>query len=190
VYKERIILLWLTIIFALTLLLFPNLAARFAQMIHFMQNLSERDIIWRGALLIWDQHPFLGFGTRTFHEIFLLYDQLIDKGVGGWHNEYLHIYIESGLLGLISYLWLLISIFYIGVKALKINSTQKDKFVLILALLSGFSVFYLSAITGGFILDPITKILFFFLLALEVIVIDGKTSGSSNFNKESQVLLD
>jgi O-antigen ligase len=188
-YKERIVLLWLTIIFALTFLLFPDLAVRFEQMIHFTQNMSDRDIIWRGALLIWDQHPFLGFGTRTFHEIFPLFDQLIDKGVGGWHNEYLHIYFESGLLGLISYLWLLISIFYMGVKVLKLNSPQKDRFVLILALLSGFSVFYLSAITAGFILDPITKILFFFLLALEVFLIGGKKCGNSESNKETQVLL-
>ena len=45
--------------------------------------------------MIWDQHPILGFGTRTFNETFLLHDQLVDRGVGGWHNEYLQVYLES-----------------------------------------------------------------------------------------------
>lgn len=178
-YKERIFLLILLIITAGVVLLVPNISTRFDQLIHFSQYMSDRDVIWRGALMIWDEHPLLGFGTRTFHEIFPLYDQLADKGVGGWHNEYLHIYIESGILGLTAYLWLMCSVFYHGIRVVR-NFTPKDfHYSLIIALLAGYLVLYISSISGGFILDPITKVIFLFLLAVEgSLISSGKTADS------------
>jgi len=113
-YRERKVLSGLIIILALVIFLIPSLTDRFGQIVHFTQHLSDRDVLWRGALMIWDQHPILGFGTRTFNEIFLLHDQLADKGVGGWHNEYLQIYLESGILGLVTFLWLLFSFFIVN----------------------------------------------------------------------------
>lgn len=173
-YRERKVLGSFIIIFTLVIFLIPNLTDRFAQIIHFAEHLSDRDVLWRGALMIWDQHPILGFGTRTFNEIFLLHDQLADKGVGGWHNEYLQIYLESGILGLVTFLWLLFSIFYWGIKKMKSGSTENNKFDLTFAVLAGLSMFYFNSITGGFLLDPISKVLFFFLLALECILINSQ----------------
>ena len=173
-YKERIVLGILILIFASVIFLIPNLSERFGQLIHFTHHLSDRDVIWQGALMIWDQHPILGFGTRTFNEIFLLHDQLADKGVGGWHNEYLQVYIESGILGLVTFLSLIFSIFYWGIKALKKYSSEKYNFDLTLAVLTGLSTFFLNSMTGGFLLDPISKVLFFFLLAVECILIGSK----------------
>jgi len=173
-YKERIVLGILILIFASVIFLIPNLSERFGQLIHFTQHLSDRDVLWKGALMIWDQHPILGFGTRTFNEIFLLNDQLADKGVGGWHNEYLQVYLESGILGLVIFLSLIFSIFYWGIKALKRYSSEKYNFDLTLAVLVGLSTFFLNSMTGGFLLDPISKVLFLFLLAIECILIDSK----------------
>ena len=165
-FKERIILGVLLIIFALMIFLIPNLSERFNEIIHFPQHLSDRDVIWQGALMISDQHFILGFGTRTFKEIFPLYQQLVDKEVGGWHNEYLQVYMESGILGLLAFLWLMFSIYYWGIKTLKHSATEKFKFDLKLAVLAGLSIFYLNSLSGGFLLDPISKVLFFFLLAM------------------------
>ena len=173
-YKERIVFVFLLLLFTLVIILIPNISARFDQLIHFTQYMSDRDVIWRGAVMIWNEHPFLGFGSRTFHEIFPLYNELADKGVGGWHNEFLHIYMESGIPGLIAYLLIMFTIFYVGFKALKRFSSERIKFDLTLALLAGFTVFYLSSITSGFILDPITKVLFMFLLTVEGTLISSK----------------
>jgi len=165
-YKERIILGVLLIIFALMIFLIPDMSARFIEILYFTEHLSDRDVIWNGALMIWDQHLILGFGTRTFNKIFPLYDQLVDKEMGGWHNEYLQIYIESGILGLMTFLWLMFSIYYWGIKALKHSFSEKFKFDLILAVLAGLSMFYLNSLSGGFLFDPISKVLFFFFLAM------------------------
>ena len=181
-YRERIVLGILILVFASVVFLIPNLSERFGQLIHFTHHLSDRDVIWRGALMIWDQHPILGFGTRTFNEIFLLHDQLADKGVGGWHNEYLQVYLESGLLGLITFLSLIFSIFYWGIKALKRFSLEKYNFDLTLAVLVGLSTFFLNSMTGGFLLDPISKVLFFFLLAVECILIGSKVNTVEQLN--------
>lgn len=165
-YKERIIFGVFLVLCILTIILIPNLSDRLDQLIHFTHHLSDRDVIWRGAFMLWDQHPVFGFGTRTFHEIFPLYNQLADKGVGGWHNEFLHIYMESGLLGLFSYVWIMVSIFYSGLRLIKHHYAEKINFDLALAILAGLSMFYLNSLTGGFILDPISKVLFMFILAL------------------------
>ena len=172
-YKEKKILITLITIFTIVILLIPSLSNRFEQLVNFIQNLSDRDVLWKGALMIWDQHPILGFGTKSFNEIFLLRSYLADKGVGGWHNEYLQIYMESGAIGLIAFLWLTISIFYWGIKVLKNLSSENINFKLMLAVLAGMLVFYGNSITGGFIFDPIIKVLFFFLLAVECVIINS-----------------
>ena len=181
-YRERIVLGILILVFASVIFFVPNLSERFGQLIHFTHHLSDRDVIWRGALMIWDQHPILGFGTRTFNEIFLLHDQLADKGVGGWHNEYLQVYLESGVLGLVTFLSLIFSIFYWGIKPLKRFSLENYNFDLTLAVLVGLSTFFLNSITGGFLLDPISKVLFFFLLAIECILIGSRVNTVEQLN--------
>ena len=69
--------------------------------------LADRDIIWLGAKEISLQHPLIGFGPRTFHQVFPFKERFSDKGIGGWHNDFLQIYFESGIIGLISFLVLL-----------------------------------------------------------------------------------
>jgi O-antigen ligase len=173
-YRERNVLGSFIIIFALVIFLIPSLTDRFGQIIHFAEHLSDRDVLWRGALMIWDQHPILGFGTKSFNEIFLLPNQLVDKGVGGWHNEYLQIYLESGLLGLMAFWGLSFSIFWGGLKTLRSYRCEKRNFELMLVILASMTTFYLNTITGGFMFDPIVKVIFFFLLALECVLIDSQ----------------
>jgi hypothetical protein len=57
---------------------------------------------------------------------------------------------------------------------MKSGSTENNKFDLTFAVLAGLSMFYFNSITGGFLLDPISKVLFFFLLALECILINSQ----------------
>ncbi len=164
--RERWSLLIGIIIAGIAFWFVPTFAERFYQMIHFLDYTSGRNIIWQGALMILTTRPILGFGPRTFEEIFPLRNQLEDKLIASWHNDYLQVYMESGIFALLAFLWIIISIYYFGFKILKnkmIDSFYRDT---TLAIMLGMTAFFLTGIVGGFVIDPITSLLFRFLLAL------------------------
>jgi len=169
-FKERIALLVTLGLGGLAIVFVPGVSERFYQMIHFLEYTSGRNIIWQGAFMLFASHPVFGFGPRTFEEIFPLYNQLEDKLIASWHNDYLQLYMESGIFGLIGFLWLIIAIYYFGAKVArqkKIDPFYKD---ITIAILLGMTAFFLTGLVGGFIIDPITSLLFRFLLALLALI--------------------
>ncbi|MBI5477137.1 MAG: O-antigen ligase family protein [Ignavibacteriales bacterium] len=170
IYRERIALAITTIFATAAVLIIPPVGERFNQLIHFAQNTSGRDVIWQGAFQIIFDKPLTGFGPRTFEIIFPLFNQLEDKLIASWHCDYLQVYMESGLPGILSYLWLIGMIYFVGIKNLRsafINQFQKD---LTLGIVLGMSAFFMTGIVGGFIIDPITSLLFRFLLGLLAVI--------------------
>lgn len=122
-------------------------------------TMSDRDILWKSAFQLSGEHPLLGFGPRTFDKIFPNRDLLLDKGVGGWHNDYFTMYLESGILVLLIFLFLSLKILKEGYKKfLFADKWNWGIFISIIALL-------LSAGMSGFINNPILSLLFVFLLA-------------------------
>ena len=170
IMRERWSLLFGIIIAGIAIWFVPTFAERFYQMIHFLEYTSGRNIIWQGALMILTSRPILGFGPRTFEEIFPLRNQLEDKLIASWHNDYLQVYMESGIFGLLAFLWIIVSVYYFCVKILKnktIDSFYRD---ITFAIMLGMTAFFLTGLVGGFIIDPITSLLFRFLLALLALV--------------------
>jgi O-antigen ligase len=138
-------------------------------------QLSDRNILYKGAMELLLDHPFLGFGPRTFKKIFPLQDQLVDRNVGGWHNDYLQIYIESGLLGLISFFVLLYLIIYYMVVMLK-KENKKEISSVLWGILFSICGFILTTLTGGFITSVVLSIVFVFIVSiLSSIVYKTKT---------------
>lgn len=168
--RERFSLLIAVVVAAIAIVLIPTLTERFYQTMHFLEYTSGRNVIWQGAFLILTARPILGFGPRTFEEIFPLYNQLEDKLIASWHNDYLQVYMESGIFGLLAFVWIIISIYYFSVKVLKskvIDSFYKD---ITFAIMVGMTAFFLTGFVGGFIIDPITSLLFRFLLAILALI--------------------
>ncbi len=128
-------------------------------------DLSDRNVLLEGAKLLALSHPVLGFGPRTFHQIFPLKNKLADKGIGSWHNDFIQVYFESGVLGLFSFLLIIFSVYYYGIKLLRRNINNTDSKI-ILSTLFGFSGLVLSALTAGFIDSPILSILFAFFISI------------------------
>jgi len=171
ILRERTFLVFALTLTGIMIFFVPSLSDRFLQLLHFNQHLSDRDVIWKGAYMLMFDHPLLGFGTRTFRNIFPLMDSLTDKGVASWHSDYIQMYFEGGIVSLAAFLWVMVSVFYYGVKTVKDKFTNKFNKDLLFAVLLGISVFYLTALVGGFILDPISTLLFQFLLAVAGIII-------------------
>ncbi|MEE9449356.1 MAG: hypothetical protein V3V72_04825 [Ignavibacteriaceae bacterium] len=111
-------------------------------------------------------HPILGFGTRTFREIFPLLESLQDARISSWHSDYLQMYFESGIIGLGAFLWVTFSIYKNGIIVIKNKLSSDFNRDLLFAVLLGITSLYLTAFVGGFILDPILTLLFQFLVAV------------------------
>lgn len=136
-------------------------------------QLSDRDILLGTAkeLFMKFENPIIGYGPRTFHDVFTNREKLSDKGVGSWHNDFIQVYFESGFLGLAAFF---VIIFFPLIKALKClkdcRLSEDRKYILIGAVL-GLVGLVLSALTAGFVNSPVLSILFvFFITTISVIV--------------------
>ena len=63
--RKRALMAGLCVVLALSLL-YPSVRVRLGQVSDASALLNGRDILWRGAALLIDDHPLAGFGPRTF----------------------------------------------------------------------------------------------------------------------------
>jgi len=126
-------------------------------------NLSDRDVIIKGAEDLAFKTPVFGFGPLTFHKIFPYTAQLKDKGVGNWHDDFFQVYFETGIPGLISFIALLVFVLWKSFAEVRKGNRPNE---LPFALLLGFSGLYLTLFTIGFIIHVVLSIVFAFLVSL------------------------
>ncbi|MBN2571590.1 MAG: O-antigen ligase family protein [Ignavibacteriales bacterium] len=129
-------------------------------------SLSDRDIIYKGFFALWDKHPFIGFGPRTFQEIFPYQDEFSDKEINQWHNDFIQIYIESGAFAIAIYLIFIFYILFCGIKVLKKIKSDKFSYDIVFASIIAMLGLLISSFLGGFITSPILSVLFVFVLNL------------------------
>ena len=101
---------------------------------------------WNSALHLVSERPWLGFGPETFH---LAFPKAYPPGLtvyGGAaatgdhaHNDLLDWAVSAGLLGVMAYAWLILTVLYYGLRALRRISHRGDRILLV-----GF----LSAVAG------------------------------------------
>ncbi|MDH3251369.1 MAG: O-antigen ligase family protein, partial [Ignavibacteria bacterium] len=169
IVRERKALLVAVVLGAVSVLLIPSVQERFLQLVHLTSHLSDRDILWKGAFMRAGEHVFVGFGPRSFPDIFPLFGELNDKGIGGWHNDYLQVYMESGIVGVAAMLWLFAAVVYHGVRALKRTDLSAERRNVLAGVLLALSIFF---IAGG-LFDTVVSLLFWFLLAVLALMVGG-----------------
>lgn len=156
VARERRILLVLIAAAVLAMLTVAPLQERFMQLLEAGAHMSGRDVLWRGAWMLISEHPVTGFGPQTFREIFPLFDVIEDKGVGSWHNDYLQVYMDSGLLALLPFLGVLVTIFVYAFR----NHRRWEPGSLQYDLNFAFAVMLVGFVLAGGMLDSLLSILF------------------------------
>ncbi len=129
-------------------------------------GVSDRNTLWYGAYLRAMERPLTGFGPRTFLDVFPLKEKLNDVKVGSWHNDFISVYMESGILGLTAFLSLLGYVYLRGLRVYSRIKIQRKYRERIFAALMGISALVLSGMTAGFISAPELSIVFAFMLAL------------------------
>ncbi len=124
------------------------LRSRFLTLLDPVSNLSGREIIWQPSIDLIAERPILGHGLNSFHAIFPdeLRSSLTDPGAGDWHNVYLQVAVESGLLGLAAFLWMLGTFLYLAFQRIRRAKTDHE-----LGIAWGlFALVAFFCIAGGF----------------------------------------
>lgn len=94
-----------------------------------------RLLVWKGAFEAFKNYPIIGSGVETFAFVFYKFRPVEHNMVSEWdflynkaHNEYLNILSTTGLVGIISYLFLLFSIllFFANPHSRTISSGKKN----------------------------------------------------------------
>ncbi|MCK4648116.1 O-antigen ligase family protein [bacterium] len=99
--------------------------------------------IWKSALSMIKDHPFLGTGLGTFKDAFSGYNFPVEgvfarfgKKASFAHNEYLQIASEAGIFALGIFIWLLFAFFRKAKKLLR-DFRNKEEYGLVIGLVAG-----------------------------------------------------
>ena len=134
-YARKTIVIVLLVICALLVLLFPGQVAERAGTI---SKTTWHLPIWREPVKILKDNPFLGIGVGLYSEIAPRYKAVEYGGVYP-HNSYLHLAAETGVFGILAFLWVLFGLLRIAsVRFIRLGS----------AVPSGEVVFFRAVILG------------------------------------------
>jgi len=98
--------------------------------------------IWQDGIRMIKDKPFFGHGINTFMQIFKFYRSDINTNPTYAHNCYIQLAAETGLFGLLSFLWIIGNLFRESFKKVTFFATH-DSHLMILSsgLLSGIFAF-------------------------------------------------
>jgi O-antigen ligase len=116
---NRKFLLVILIIGAVCTVSIPTVRQRLMTLTSPLENSSDRLTLWNNAQTHAAEHPILGFGPETFSVVFNNWNEMNDKHVGSWHNDFIHLYMEGGIVGIAGWLGVLGSFLYASMKLLR-----------------------------------------------------------------------
>jgi len=144
-----------------------------------------REMVWRAAIKAWRAKPIFGHGTETFAFIFYKFKPVNHNLTSEWdfvynkaHNEYLNFLATTGLIGLLSYISLILTTIYVFYKQI-IKTKKADKIdnLILIALFSG----YISIlITNFFGFSVVPVAIQFFLYPAIAITITKNADNNKN----------
>lgn len=141
---------------------------------------GRRTAIWKYTTLMIKDHPWLGSGIGTFKYNTLKYQaKFLDRGENRSlypygiaekaHNEYLQIWAELGIIGLLIFIWIIFSYFNYGLKILrKIKDDYKQG--IIIGLMGSVMAFLIDSLFWFPLHHSFTTFLFWLSLGLLIVM--------------------
>jgi len=118
----------------------------------------ERINRWNSAIRMFKEKPILGWGPGTYQFIYAPYQNSKDKTIistnagdrGNAHSEYIGPLCEAGILGLLTFVAVVISVIYTGIKVFR---TSENKYIrwLGLTFLIGLITYYIHGTLNNFL---------------------------------------
>ncbi len=118
----------------------------------------ERINRWNSAFKMFEERPILGFGPGTYMFQYAPYQMSYDRtiistdfgDVGNAHSEYIGPLAESGILGLLTFLAIIITTLITGIK-IYYRARDKDIKILVISLLMGLITYYIHGFLNDFL---------------------------------------
>jgi O-antigen ligase len=153
--RERYLLSYILILVALLILTIKRLRERLLTLLHPFVHTTGRLTIWKGAMSAIKRRPVLGFGPRTYSIV-----SPVLKDRGSYHCDYLQVYMDSGIFGFISYIYLSIMLFRQCIQICRKDSKRNLGNAILFALIAMYIVSFFSGHTR----EPVITPLFFSLI--------------------------
>ncbi|MCK5765478.1 MAG: O-antigen ligase family protein, partial [Bacteroidales bacterium] len=127
----------------------------FAEHIQSMSNISsdasnlERINRWNCALRLYEERPFWGWGPGTYQFVYAPYQRSKEKTIistnagdmGNAHSEYIGPLSESGVLGMLTFIAIVIAVSITGLRVYKRADSKEVKLISLVILLGLMSYF-------------------------------------------------
>jgi len=160
-FKNKV--LWYLVIGLLSVAVFlasPQIIQERVSSIGDMNINLNRTSLWKESISIIEDFPVFGSGLNTYSAVARNYKMREGGGIYP-HNSFLQKAAETGVLGLVAFLWILFSFFNMGIRHFK----QKNNY-LILGFLSGILAFLVQSFFDTNIYSLQLVVLFWFMLGL------------------------
>jgi len=130
---------------------------------------SHREFLWKIGLNMFLDRPILGQGLGTFmfnFEKFKPKDYPYNWEIAYAHNCFLQIASETGILGFLSFVFIIIVLFFTSFKLLKIVKGEQFHYYILSGLLTGIFTYLVSSFFDTNLYSLPLAVLFWLLMAL------------------------
>lgn len=118
----------------------------------------ERLNRWNCAIRLFKERPFFGWGPGTYQFVYAPFQRSKDRTIistnagdmGNAHSEYIGPLSESGVLGMITFLAIMIAAFYTAARVYKKSNSQLSKFYAIIIML-GLITYFTHGLLNNFL---------------------------------------
>ena len=166
--NKKLLIFLATFCIILLLGLPPVYVDRFYSSFNTNDNLT-RLVLWKAAIQLFLDHPINGVGIGNYSNMFQTkYTQGKDLTTTVHaHNNFLHYMAEMGIIGLLSFTWLMLAVLRLLYQNYKQNPDPNWR-LFFLASFCGIIVFNIQGLTENTFADAETIRFFWFLLGLNV----------------------
>jgi len=171
-----------------------NLLDHFTSMTNISTDASNLERInrWNCALKMFSEKPFLGWGPGTYAMKYAPYQVTSQRTIistnsgngGNAHSEYLGALAESGVLGSLSFVALIIVVLTIGIRAYSKTDDKRLKTLIICAIL-GLITYYAHGVLNNFLDTDKASVPFWGFTAI-IVAIDLEIKQQKNTRLEEQ----
>jgi O-antigen ligase len=140
---------------------------------------NYRDILWKGGLAVIFDRPLTGFGPETVKAVFPYQTRFYSPvtGVIGWHNDYLRLAVESGLLAVAAALWVAVAATRAAWTAFRRENEDPRVRAAGLGLVAAVAAVLISGLVGDVIADPAMLVVFVVLWGLAAPLLTPRADG-------------
>jgi len=153
-------------------LAFPSseFAQRVATTVKSKNPVGDRIEFWEGSLRILRDYPITGVGWEGFRKVYPRYRPSEEKkSICNAHNNFVDVTVDSGLLGLGVFLWLLMTIYKVGFRIFKKLDDGYFKGIA-WGFLGSFTAFLIAGLSQYNFGDSEVVMLFYFLLGMVTLI--------------------